>query len=128
MNNLETLLVLVILTGVTILRGDLRQQVDSDSIISRIDDREDHSRRIVNIVVGALTFLQHANLRMQSAINAISMVISPVCIVRIIRNRDSRLSLKVLGMGTKGEIMQKWNLRLMFALVRLTRLGKRRIC
>ena len=93
------------------------QNEETARIIAMIDDndRGDHSRRLVNIVVGALTFLLHANLRMQRATNVIRKVTSPVCIVHIIGNRDSRLSLRVLGMGTKWEIMQIWSPRLRFA-------------
>ena len=86
-------------------RDNSQQMEDNAKITSGTDDRGDHSRRCVNIVVSAITYLLHANLRMRSALSAISMAILQECIVHILRNRDSRLSLRVLGMGTKGKIM-----------------------
>ena len=131
--------VMVILTGVTMGQrhksGNRRQQVKmTDDATTRTNDttraddrREDHSRTHVNIVVGAVTSLLHANLRMQSATSAMNMVTSLVCIARTLGNRDSRLSLRLLGMGTKGVIMQTRHPSLRFVLVRPISSGKRRI-
>ena len=118
-----TFLVMVTQIGITTTKNRCLRQKDQHQnderarIIARTDDNDkgDHSRRLVNIVVGALTFLLHANLRMQRATNVIKKVTSPICIVHIIGDRDSRLSLRVLGMGTKWVIMQIWSPRLRFA-------------
>ena len=139
MEALGTIHAMVILTGVTTGRrhkaGNRRQQVKTTNDTTTMTDdttradyrRDDHSRTLVNIVVGAITFLQHANLRMRSATNVINMVISLGCIARTLGNRDSRLSLRLLGMGTNGEIMQTLHPSLRFVLVRPINWGKIRI-
>ena len=108
--------------------GNLRPPEEMTDDTTWADDhRGDHSRTLVNIVVGAITSLLHANLRMLSATSAMNLVILLGCIARIIGNRDSRLSLRLLGMGTKGVRMQTRHPSLRFALVRHISWGKRRI-